>query len=212
MIKKIIRNNLWRFNRFPFVNNFVGNTQIEFNFSRVKNTTFHDIGRENSVKMCGINATNCKFYFYGNNNSVIIEKGCILNNAEFWIEDDNNSVIIGADTLMTGKIQLACIEGTRIIIGSNCLFSSEIAIRTGDSHSILNANGERINPSKDVKVADHVWIGHRVVINKGVSLLENSIVGSCSVVTKPIEESNVIIAGNPGMVVKRNVNWDISRL
>jgi len=29
-----------------------------------------------------------------------------------------------------------------------------------------------------------------------------------SVVTKPFEESNIILAGNPAKIVKRNINWD----
>ena len=90
--------------------------------------------------------------------------------------------------------------------------SSEIVIRTGDSHSVLNESGERINPAKDVVIGNHVWIGHRVLITKGVSIPENSIVGTGAILTKAIDKCGVVIAGVPAKIVKENINWNSKRL
>ena len=72
--------------------------------------------------------------------------------------------------------------------------------------------GKRINPAKDVKIGNHVWIGYRVLINKGVIIPENTIIGTGAVVTKAFDEPNTMIAGVPGKVVKRNMNWCKERL
>ena len=46
-----------------------------------------------------------------------------------------------------------------------------------------------------------MWLGERVIVNKGVSIGENSVIGAGSVVTKDIP-ANVIAAGNPARVIK----------
>ena len=92
------------------------------------------------------------------------------------------------------------------------MFSKDINIRTGDGHAIVNKKtGERINPSKDVTIGNHVWIGMRGIFLKGTSIGDNSVVGASSIVTKKIEKSNVAIAGNPAIVVKENIDWKRDR-
>ena len=130
---------------------------------------------------------------------------------EFWIEDDNNAIIIGKHTNLTGKCQLACIEGCRIEIGDECLLSSDIVIRTGDSHTITDLDGTRINPSCDVHIGRHVWLGHRVVVNKGVTIADNSVVGANAVVTRSEEREHIILAGCPARVVRQDIDWDSER-
>jgi acetyltransferase-like isoleucine patch superfamily enzyme len=73
-------------------------------------------------------------------------------------------------------------------------------------------SGNRINQAADVEVGNHVWIGYRVLINKGVVIPENTIIGTGAVVTKSFTEENTVIAGVPAKVVKRNVNWCKERL
>lgn len=156
--------------------------------------------------------SNCVFYIRGSNNIVQINDLVCAYNTDFHIEDNNNQISVGKGTLFSGKAHLACIEGTSILVGNDCLFSSDIVIRTGDSHSILDLNGDRTNFSKSIIVSDHVWVGHRVLINKGVVIRKNSIVATGAVVTSPIEEENTIIGGVPSKIIKRDVNWDKNRI
>jgi serine acetyltransferase len=46
-----------------------------------------------------------------------------------------------------------------------------------------------------------VWLGDRSTVLKGVSIGDNSIVAASSVVTKDVP-ANVIVAGNPAVVVR----------
>ena len=149
---------------------------------------------------------------YGNDNVIRIGDRCKLNQADMYIEDSNNSIIIGEHTNIAGRTHLAAIESTEIRIGAECLFSSDIHFRTGDSHSIINEEGERINPSKNIVIGDHCWIGTRVTCLKGTEVADNTIVGAGSLLTKQYKESNCVLAGSPASVIKENVNWTSERI
>ncbi len=148
----------------------------------------------------------------GDNNHVVIGPWSILHGTDICIEDSGSKIHIGPGCRFLGRVELAAIEGTRITIGGDCLFSGDVHIRTGDSHSVLNLGGQRINPSEDVAIGDHVWVGSRVTCLKGAQIPDHSIVGACALVTGKFEEPNCVLAGVPAKVVKRGVDWDITRI
>lgn len=90
------------------------------------------------------------------------------------------------------------------------MFSNSIQIWPTDGHSILDANtGEILNEPKGyVTIGNHVWVGEAVRITKNARIHDNSIIGGGAVAYKDYEESNVVIAGNPGKIVRRNITWD----
>lgn len=155
---------------------------------------------------------NTTIVIYGNNNEIILGEKNYVSNGEFFLEDDNNQLKIGYRTTFAGNTHLALTEGKKITIGENCLFSSNIVFRTGDSHSILNAEGKRINYSKDISVENHVWITQNVTVLKGSKISANSVVATGSIVTKKFEDENVVLAGNPAKIVKENINWNNIRI
>lgn len=155
---------------------------------------------------------NCKISIYGNNCNVHIGKRCYFNELTIYMEDDRNTIDVGEHTSIDGKTELACIEGTKINIGDDCMFSRNIHVRTGDAHSIVNIQGKRINPSKDIIIRDHTWIGTETIIMKGVIINENSVIGAGSIVSSKEFSSNAIIAGNPAKVIKREISWKRERI
>jgi acetyltransferase-like isoleucine patch superfamily enzyme len=88
----------------------------------------------------------------------------------------------------------------------------DIEIRTGDSHSILDMSGNRINPSSNVVIGNHVWVGSRVIILKGAQISDFSIIGAGSIVSGEFPDTNVILAGVPAKIVKDNINWKRERI
>jgi len=101
----------------------------------------------------------------------------------------------------------ACIN-----IGNNVLIAMNTIIRTSDGHTIINKGTKEIlNMTKDINIDDNVWIGTNCVILKGALISRNSVVGACSLVNKKFEEENVIIAGSPARIIKKNIEWDIYR-
>lgn len=179
----------------------------------LKKVDFRISGKNNRViieDFCQLK--NCAIIISGNNNTVRIGKWSTLINAELYIEDDNNTIDLGEHTRILGKTHLAAIEGTKIQIGRDCMFSSDVHFRTGDSHSVLNMEGRRINPSQDIVIGDHVWIGTKVTCLKGAQVPDHSIVGACALVTGKFHQPNCALAGVPAKVVKEGVDWSITRV
>ena len=213
-IKALVRRWGWMVNFVPFYN------QIRLrgcSFSRKGKPMSHCVidcrGEGNVIELeQGGYLQDCRLYIRGNHNRIIIGRSTSAIHAEFYIEDDHNQICVGENTTFAGKIHLACTEGRTIRIGDRCLFSSDITFRTGDSHSILNMDGKRINPAQDITIKDHVWVGHKATITKGVTVEHDSIVGTGALVSKSCTEPNVILAGVPAKVVKQQINWDSKRL
>lgn len=148
----------------------------------------------------------------GNHNRVILHSGAYLSGVELYIEDNNCTIEIGANTYIGHHSHLACTEdGSTLKIGSMCMLSSYVQIRTGDSHSILDKDGSRINPAASVTIDDHCWLGEGCKVMKGVTLGSDTVVSSGAIVTKSFG-SNVLLGGIPAKVLKENINWDEKRL
>lgn len=201
-------------NRLPFNNRFkLRSNKIIFSDAKLTHCKVDLRGTGNVIKFCGkANVTNTTITVYGNNNLIEIGDNVLIRNGSFAIEDDGNNVIIGKGTRLTGSVHFACIEGTSISLGEDCLFSYEITLRTGDGHSIIDIEGNRTNPSTDIVIGNHVWVGHKATLGKGVYIADDNIVATAAVVTKRFENSNTIIAGIPAKVVKENINWKLERI
>lgn len=108
------------------------------------------------------------------------------------------SIRIGDYCLISPGVRISAAQS--IAIGNNVMFAANVYISDSDWHGIYN----RIRPfrcSKPVVIANNVWLGERVIVNKGVTIGENSVVGAGSVVTKNIPP-NSVAAGNPARVIK----------
>ena len=135
-------------------------------------------------------------------------------NAHLVIENDKGSIVLKRHVTISGQTEIAVIEGIKVTIGEDCLFSAQINIRTGDSHSILDQEtGKRINPSQDVTIGDHVWVGNDVKILKGVKIGEHSIVGTGAILSRGDYPSHSIIGGiGHGKVLKTGIDWCPQRI
>lgn len=176
---------------------------------------FNISGKDNTIEIIpGITRmNNCSITIKGCNCKVHIGKDSNLNNCHLYIEDDGGEIFIGKHVTVTGQTNLAVIEGKKIIIGEDCLFSSEISFRVGDSHSILDKETrKRINPSADISIGNHVWIGHSAKVLKGAVVGKNSIIATGAIVTGKHFPNNSIIGGIPGKVLKEGVEWCAERL
>lgn len=150
----------------------------------------------------------CKIYISGNDNVVEIGKNTFIENSAILMDFDHNRFSIGKNSIISRGFEGSCMEGMTISIGDDCLFSGNISIRTCDSHSVLDKTGKRINTSQNVFVGNHVWIGTNALLLKGTQVLDNCIVGARSVLTKKYDKSNVVIVGQPAVIVKEDVTWD----
>jgi len=108
------------------------------------------------------------------------------------------SITIGDYCLISPGVRISAAQSIRI--GNNVMFAANVYVSDSDWHGIYN----RIRPfrcTKPVVIENNVWLGERVIVNKGITIGENSVVGAGSVVTKNIP-ANTIAAGNPARIIK----------
>ncbi|MES2205440.1 MAG: sugar O-acetyltransferase [Pseudomonadota bacterium] len=93
------------------------------------------------------------------------------------------------------------LDDGRITIGDNCFIAPGVHLYT--TNHPLNAQ-ERLTGveyTKPINIGHNVWIGGRSIINPGVTLGNNVVVASGSVVTKNVPD-NVLVGGNPAKIIK----------
>lgn len=192
-------------------------------------------GKKNRLIRKGVFLNHCVISVNGNNNHIEFAPGTRLNhshitilgsnchisigrlsnfvNADLYIEDDNGTIIFGRHNTICGFTHIAVIEGKSVEVGEDCLFSSNVIFRVGDSHSIISSDTKkRINPSQSIHIGNRVWFGNNSTILKGVELLNDTIIGTGSVVTHSSQKGNVIIAGNPSKIIKEGIYWEPARI
>tara|TARA_R110001606_G_scaffold298278_2_gene446092 strand:- start:6236 stop:6889 length:654 start_codon:yes stop_codon:yes gene_type:complete len=153
--------------------------------------------------------SNCEVRLYGENNAIEIGSDVRFKSGKLYmLQTSGQHIRLGNKTTVEGAYLLVD-EAASIDVGNDCMLSTDIIIRVGDKHSILDlSSGERINPAKDVVVSDHVWIGRAVQVLKGSRLSSGSVVGACSVVSGAFEEDGCILAGVPARLIRRGIGWD----
>lgn len=173
------------------------------------------LGGRNNRLIIGENVklTHCEIRLDGEDNLIEIGANVRFSSGKIYLRGTRGQHIrFGADTTVEGAYLLVD-EAASIDIGRDCMFSTDIIIRTGDKHSILDAQtGARLNPSRDIRIADRVWIGRDVQILKGVVLCPETVVATRSLVSRAFDEGNCVVAGVPAKVVKRGTRWDRRRL
>lgn len=118
------------------------------------------------------------------------------------------SVRIGADVTTTSTCIVSAVEGATITIGDDVMLASGNQIRADDGHPIFDVKtGTRVNPVKDIRIGNHVWLGAQAVALAGAKINDGSVVGFRSLVTGQIP-NNCIAAGTPAKVIRRNIAWE----
>jgi len=219
--------------KHPILGTYLFRLYIKKPFNSVKKKIR---GKNNSISYKGSILSSVLFDIKGNNNNIKISPNCILDGTVFVIRGNNHIITIGSGTqfidnneivfedndcmLDIGEnnkfygVHMAVTEPfSKIKIGNECSFAYDIDIRTGDSHSILTIDGsKRLNPAKDISIDNRVWVAAHTSILKGVELLENTIVATRSVVTNGFNDTNILIAGIPAKIKKRNITWSRQRV
>jgi len=121
----------------------------------------------------------------------------------------DSRLIIGKNFSIRGGSIVVYAKNRLIRIGDDCMFSWNIKMMTSDYHAILDSNTkELLNSDGDIIIGDRVWVCQDVTFLKNTEICNDTIIGTSSLVNKKFKESNVVIAGNPAKIVKRNVKWD----
>ena len=122
---------------------------------------------------------------------------------------------LAADTYLTPPFQIDV--GCRLFLGKNVFANHNLTIMSlgtvtiedgvmlGPEVGIFTVNHEpkdiRLLHTKEIRIKKNAWIGARVSILPGVTIGENAIVGTGSIVTKDIPD-NAVAVGNPARVIR----------
>lgn len=92
---------------------------------------------------------------------------------------------------------------SEIAIGDDVAIAEQVAIRDSDNHEVVGSPRPSAAP---IVIGDHVWIGMRCTILKGVTIGSGAIVAAGSVVTRDVPEQT-LVAGVPARPVRDGVTW-----
>lgn len=131
----------------------------------------------------------------------------ISQSAEFRLTGRGAAIEVGRNCTIESA-RLIARNDTTISIGPECMLAYDIEIRTTDSHSILDeATGERINQDQSIQIGTHVWLGARSTVLKGVTIGDESVIATGSVVSRDVE-AGVVAGGIPARPLRSGVKWD----
>lgn len=75
----------------------------------------------------------------------------------------------------------------------------------------LGQKNNVINYGKSIRIGTHCWICRDVKILKNTTIANDSIIAMGTILSGNFQEERAVIAGNPGKIVKRNINWSSLR-
>jgi maltose O-acetyltransferase len=114
---------------------------------------------------------------------------------------------IGKNNCFSNNITLCANE--KISIGHGCQIGDQVAIYDCDFHEIDPTTRHlSFGPTCPVVIGNNVWLGSRVIILKGVTIGDNTIIGAMSTVTKSIP-SNCVAAGIPAHIIRNISSSDL---
>ena len=91
-----------------------------------------------------------------------------------------------------------------IKIGQDVAISHNVTIMDSDAHNIMEFDHKKTKP---VIIGNHVWIGSRAMILKGVKVGDGAVIAAGAIVTKDVP-ANAVVAGAPARVIKTNIKWE----
>ena len=125
-----------------------------------------------------------------------------------WIGDGckirahEGTVSIGDRSVLGQECTISAFQ--HVSIGSECILADRVMLidfdhTTSDVERPIRQQGIY---KRNVRVRNNVWIGYGACILRGVTVGDNSIVGSLAVVTRDVDE-DAVVGGSPARVLRQ---------
>jgi acetyltransferase-like isoleucine patch superfamily enzyme len=110
-------------------------------------------------------------------------------------------VEIGDKTVMGQECTISAYQ--RVRIGSECVIADRAMFIDFDHGMVEVERPIRLQGiyKRDVEVGNNVWIGYGACVLRGVSVGDNSVIGTNSVVTKDVP-ANAVVGGIPARIIR----------
>jgi acetyltransferase-like isoleucine patch superfamily enzyme len=110
-------------------------------------------------------------------------------------------VSIGAKTVMGQECTISAYQ--HVSIGRECIIADRVMMIDFDHGTVEVERPIREQGiyKRDVEVGHNVWIGYGACLLRGVSVGDNSVIGTSSVVTADVAD-NAVVAGIPARLIR----------
>jgi acetyltransferase-like isoleucine patch superfamily enzyme len=119
--------------------------------------------------------------------------GCRLN------VNPGASLTLGSGYINCGT-SIDCFK--EIKIGHDVAISQDCCLRDSDNHEIEGGDPA----SAAITIGNHVWLGLKVTVLKGVTIGDGAVVAANSLVNKDVP-ARTLVGGIPARVLKENISW-----
>ena len=123
----------------------------------------------------------------------------LYDGVEFYLDAPGARIEMGDKSGCNRDVKLMARD--RIVIGRECAIGWEVQIMDDDGHEFNGARG-----SAPVTIGDHVWIGARTMILKGVTIGDGAVIAAASVVTRDVAAGS-FVGGSPARELRSEVSW-----
>ena len=113
--------------------------------------------------------------------------------------DYGNNIYIGSDVFI--NFDCVILDVCSVIIGDYCQIGPGVHIYSATHPLDPEERARGLEYGKPIAIGQNVWIGGRAIINPGITIGNNVVIGSGSVLTKDIP-NNVLVGGNPARIIK----------
>jgi acetyltransferase-like isoleucine patch superfamily enzyme len=122
------------------------------------------------------------------------------------------TVSIGAKTVMGQECTISAYQ--HVSIGRECVIADRVMLIDFDHGMVEVERPIRLQGiyKRDVRVGNNVWIGYGACILRGVTIGDNAVIGTNSVVTQDVPP-NAVVGGVPARVIRmrdepRSMRWE----
>jgi acetyltransferase-like isoleucine patch superfamily enzyme len=119
---------------------------------------------------------------------------------------------IGAKTVMGQECTISAFQ--HVSIGRECIVADRVMLIDFDHGMVEVERPIRLQGiyKRDVNVGHNVWIGYGACILRGVTVGDNSVIGTSAVVTAEVP-ANAVVGGVPARVIRmreapRSLRWE----
>ena len=147
-------------------------------------------------------------FFFGRRLELKIEPAGEIRFGRFvWIGDGTKIrchegvVEVGEKTVMGQECTISAYQ--RVRIGDECVIADRAMFIDFDHGIVETERPIRLQGiyKRDVEVGNNVWIGYGACVLRGVSVGDNSVIGTNSVVTKDVP-ANAVVGGIPARIIR----------
>ncbi len=119
-----------------------------------------------------------------------------------YISVADNAVLNLGKGFVNNNVKISCFE--KITIGDDVKISEDVLIRDSDNHRIVRSGYIKTAP---ITIGNHVWIGARATILKGVTIGDGAVIAAGAVVTKNVPP-NSLVGGVPARIINNTIEWE----